>query len=195
MTLKKLKAKLAGSGELHLMEIPVINAGENISVQLCVETDGTLLQEQSARHYFEFKCADGKRYVTPPIIPSDGQLVYELENSILSGCGNAQVQVVSIDGDRIFKSQTAEFPVLSSINANTQTHFAKDFLAEVQQLFDDLKDGRTALNQLIEQVSQQIADGDFKGDKGDKGEKGDPGFAVWGDGAVSQSNVIWEAVS
>ena len=185
MTLKKLKAKLAESGELHLTEIPVINAGENISVQLCVEADGTLLQEQSAKHY----------YVTPPIIPSDGQLVYELENSILSGCGNAQVQVVSIDGDRVFKSQTAEFPVLSSINAKMQTHFVKDFLAEAQRLFDDLKDGRTALNQLIEQVSQQIADGDFKGDKGDKGEKGDPGFAVWGDGAVSQSNVIWEVIS
>ena len=64
-----------------------------------------------------------------------------------------------------------------------------------QRLFDDLKDGRTALNQLIEQVSQQIADGDFKGDKGDRGEKGDPGFAVWGNGAVSQSNVIWEVIS
>lgn len=194
MTLKKLKASLDASGELQFEEVPAIISGENLSAELTVKCPD-FLQGQSTRYYFEFKCADGKRYVTPPITPVDDCLSYELENCVLSGCGNVQVQVVATNGEAVFKSRTAEFPVMSAVNAKTQTYFRKDFWSAAQTLLDDLQSGKTTLNQLVEQVSALIEQGDFKGDKGEKGDKGDPGFATWGTDGVSQSNVIWQVFS
>lgn len=194
MTLKQVKAQMDENGMLYFTAIPQLNAGENLSAQLCIDVDESFLQQQQgSKYYFEFKCADGKRYVTPMITPANGQLTYALEGGILYGDGNIAVQVAVKNGDYIFKSQTAEFPVSSSINASIPVAFRKDFLTVAQQVFEQVKTGQEALNQLAQELRQMAEDGSFKGDKG---EQGDAGFVLWGDEqSGSQGNVSWKVVS
>ena len=193
MAFKNIEAEIDGGGVLRLVEIPQISDGENISVGLRVSADEDFLdgQPSDAIYCFEFMAADGGRYVTPPIVPEQGVIAYEVENSVLRGDGETRAQLVvkSQSGGYIFKSNTAAFEVSPSVNAEFPTYYRRDFLTAAQKLFaeaaekmeelDAVKDEMTvaaqSVRQLADEMREDIAAGEFDGPQGPKGDKGDRG--------------------
>lgn len=190
MAFKNIEAEIDGGGVLRLVEIPQISDGENISVGLRVSADEDFLdgQPSDAIYCFEFMAADGGRYVTPPIVPEQGVIAYEVENSVLRGDGETRAQLVvkSQSGGYIFKSNTAAFEVSPSVNAEFPTYYRRDFLTAAQKLFaeaaekteelDAVKDEMTvaaqSVRQLADEMREDIAAGEFDGPQGAKGADG-----------------------
>ena len=185
MSFKKIEAHLDEKGCLIITKLPCINHGENVSVSICVtaEENFFLQMPTSANYFFEFKSADGQKHATTPITVVDGKLSCQIKNSVLCCPGEAQVQViVNTDEGYVFKSSVATFFVAQSINAVDQDFEYLDLLAQLNKLANQTQNIKQQAEQtqlqmqnLLDQINDKLAKGEFVGDKGDKGDKGEKG--------------------
>lgn len=202
MAFKSISATLGGDGILKINSLPSVNQGENasVSVDLTLEEDFLSAQPSDAAYYFEFDCADGKKYVSPQISPQQNKITYDIENAVLSGSGEvwAQLVVKSDDADYIFKTQRVCFGVGKSVNATIPVYFREDFLTQIQAFFKEAKETQEkflqsmqTLDDTLTQFEADLAAGKYdgpqgktgpqgiqgiKGDKGDQGIQGEQGI-------------------
>lgn len=124
---------------VHCSTETIARDGEGQVAQLVVVIPESLSQYWA---YFDFKQPNGERFKTPRLDLDDNKIVYNIPSAVLTGNGELEWQYVAQDADGFnWKSNTKTFNVRYSVNAVDDIPDKKDFIAEAQQLLDDIREG------------------------------------------------------
>jgi hypothetical protein len=90
--------------------------------------------------YLDFEKANGETFKTPLIEIADNKITYDIPLGVLDVYGELKVQVVlQKESGEIWKSEPKKYFVCKSIDATDDILDKKDFVAEVQEVVDEVK--------------------------------------------------------